>query len=94
MRNVIRNVGGRAAPDAALAEALLAMKGALNKVGNNVSQIAKRMNDAKNRGQALPFTETDHAEIRHLAEWCLVLRSTLPGSSGRAGWFGGRRLCP
>lgn len=49
------------------AEALNAMKGALNKVGNNVSQIAKRMNDAKNRGQSLPFREADHAEIRHLA---------------------------
>ena len=67
LRNVIRNVGGMAAPDAELAEALLAMKGALNKVGNNVSQIARRMNDAKNRGQALPFSETDHTEIRHLA---------------------------
>ena len=67
LRNVIRNVGGMAAPDAELAEALTAMKGALNKVGNNVSQIARRMNDAKNRGQSLPFSETDHAEIRHLA---------------------------
>lgn len=60
-------VPGMAAPDAELAEALHAMKGALNRVGNNVSQIAKRMNDAKNRGQSLPFSETDHAEIRHLA---------------------------
>ena len=67
LRNVIRNVGGMAAPDAELAEALHAMKGALNKVGNNVSQIARRMNDAKNRGQSLPFSETGHAEIRHLA---------------------------
>ena len=67
LRNVIRNVGGMAAPDAALAEALNAMKGALNKVANNVSRIAKRRNDAKNRGQSLPFSETDHAEIRHLA---------------------------
>lgn len=67
LRNVIRNVGGIAAPDAELAEALHAMKAALNGVGNNVSQIAKRMNDAKNRGQSLSFSETDHAEIRHLA---------------------------
>lgn len=43
------------------------MKGALNKVGNNVLQIARRMNDAKNRGQPLPFSETDHGETRHLA---------------------------
>ena len=25
------------------------------------------MNDAKNRGQSFPFSETDHAEIRHLS---------------------------
>ena len=56
-----------AAPDAELAEALNAMKGALNRAGNNVSQIARRMNDAKNRGQTLPFSKTDHTEIRHLA---------------------------
>jgi hypothetical protein len=67
LRSVIRSVGGMAAPDAELAEALHAMKAALNRVGNNVSQIARRMNAAKNRGQALPFSETDHAEIRHLA---------------------------
>lgn len=71
LRNVIRNVGGMATPDTELAEALLAMKGALNKVGNNVSQIAKRMNDAKNQGQSLPFNETDRAEIRHLARMVL-----------------------
>lgn len=56
-----------AVPDAELAEALLAMKGALNKVGNNVSQTARPMNDAKNRGQSLPFSQEDHAEMRHLA---------------------------
>jgi len=67
LRTVIQSVGGMAAPDAELAEALNAMKAALNRVGNNVSQIARRMNDAKNRGQALPFHEMEHAEIRHLA---------------------------
>lgn len=56
-----------AAPDAELAESLHAMKGALNKAGNTVSQIAKQMNDAKNRGQPLPFSEADHAGTRHLA---------------------------
>ena len=67
LRNVIRIVGGMAAPDAELTKALSAMKGALNQVGNNVCQIARRMNDAKNRGQTLPFSEKDHVEIRHLA---------------------------
>ena len=54
-----------------MAEARHAMKGAFNRVGKNVSQIARRMNDAKNRGQALPFSEADHVEIRHLARMVL-----------------------
>ena len=71
LRNVIRNTNGMAMPDAELAEALLSMKGALNKVGNNVTQIAKRMNDAKNQGQPLPFAEEDLMEMRHLAGFIL-----------------------
>ena len=71
LRNVIRNTGGMAMPGAELSEALLSMKGALNKVGNNVTQIAKRMNDAKNKGQPLPFAEEDLMEMRHLARLVL-----------------------
>ncbi|NIZ10969.1 hypothetical protein [Pseudooceanicola sp. HF7] len=67
LRNVIRNTNGMALPDAELVEALNSMKGALNKVGNNVTQIAKRMNEAKQRGQPLPFADEDLTAIRHLA---------------------------
>ena len=67
LRNVIRNTNGMAAPDVELAEALRGMKGALNKIGNNISQIARRMNEAKNRGQPLPLSEADHMVIRHLS---------------------------
>lgn len=67
LRNVIRNTNGMAMPDADLVEALTGMKGALNKVGNNVTQIAKRMNEAKQRGQPLPFADEDLTAIRHLA---------------------------
>lgn len=68
---MIRNTAGMAMPDAELAEALLSMKGALNKVGNNVTQTAKRMNDDKNQGQPLPFAEEDPMEMRHLAGFIL-----------------------
>ena len=67
LRNVIRNTNGMAMPDADLVEALTGMKGALNKVGNNVTQIAKRMNEAKQRGQPLTFSDEDLTAIRHLA---------------------------
>jgi len=71
LRNVIRNTTGIAMPDAELAEALTGMKGALNKVGNNVVQIAKRMNEANNRGQPVTFAEGDLMEVRHLARFVL-----------------------
>jgi lipid II:glycine glycyltransferase (peptidoglycan interpeptide bridge formation enzyme) len=67
LRNVIRNTNGMAAPDAELADALRDMKAALNKVGNNISQIARQMNRAKNHGQPLPLSEEDHMAIRHLS---------------------------
>ena len=71
LRNVIRNTNGMAMPDAELAEALTGMKGALNKVGNNVVQIAKRMNEARNMGRPVPFKEADLIEVRHLAGFIL-----------------------
>lgn len=67
LRNVMRNTNGMAMPDAEMVEALTGMKGALNKVGNNVTQIAKRMNEAKNKGQPVLFDDEDLTAIRHLA---------------------------
>lgn len=67
LRSVIRTIGGMATPDTELAEAFHSMKAALDKVGGNISQIARRMNDTKNRGYPLPFTEEDHTAIRHLS---------------------------
>ena len=54
-------------PDDATAEELRSMSAALNRVGNNVNQIARRLNEAKLRGEPLPYTAASHAEIRDLA---------------------------
>lgn len=77
LRNLIRNTNGIAVPDAALAQALHDARAALNRVGNNVTQIAKRMNDAKNRGLRPPFDENDLQSIRHLAGYVLGLADRL-----------------
>jgi hypothetical protein len=71
LRNVIRNTNGMAMPDAELVQALTGMKSALNKVGSNVVQIAKRMNEARNMGQPLPFKEEELIEVRHLGAFIL-----------------------
>jgi hypothetical protein len=54
-------------PDEEMTEELRAMSAALNRVGNNVNQIARRLNEAKLRGEPLPYTAASHAEIRDLA---------------------------
>ena len=77
MRNLIRATNGIAVPDAEMAEALHDVKTALNRVGNNVTQIAKRMNDAKNRGQHQSVNEDDLKSIRHLAGFVLRLAGNL-----------------
>jgi len=54
-------------PDEAMTEELRVMSGALNRVGNNVNQVARRLNEAKVRGERPPYTAASHAEIRDLA---------------------------
>ena len=54
-------------PDESTAEELRSMSAALNRVGNNVNQVARRLNEAKLRGEPLPYTAASHAEIRDLA---------------------------
>jgi len=54
-------------PDEAMTEELRSLSAALNRAGNNVNQIARRLNEAKLKGERLPYTSASHAEIRDLA---------------------------
>jgi hypothetical protein len=54
-------------PDEVMTEELRAMSAALNRVGNNVNQVARRLNEAKLKGERLPHTAASDAEIRGLA---------------------------
>ena len=54
-------------PDAGLTAEMRAMSAALNRVGNNVNQIARRLNEARLKGERLPYTAASHAEVRDLA---------------------------
>lgn len=54
-------------PDDATVEELRSMSAALNRVGNNVNQVARRLNEARLKGERLPYTTSNHAEIRELA---------------------------
>ena len=54
-------------PDEGMTVELRGLSAALNRVGNNVNQIARRLNEAKLKGERLPYTSASHAEIRDLA---------------------------
>ena len=46
---------------------LRAMSAALNRAGNNVNQVARRLNEAKLKGEPLRYGAESHAGIRDLA---------------------------
>lgn len=54
-------------PDEAMTTELKGLSAALNRVGNNVNQVARRLNEAKLKGDSLSYTATSHADIRDLA---------------------------
>jgi transposase-like protein len=55
-------------PDALMTEELRSLGAALNRVGNNVNQIARRLNEDRVRGEGGILVASDKAEIRALAE--------------------------
>jgi hypothetical protein len=67
MRCLLLAVDDLLRPDEAMTEELRALSAALNRVGNNVNQVARRLNEAKVRGERLPYTAASHTEIRELA---------------------------
>ena len=54
-------------PDEQLSSELSSFRAALNRVGNNITQIARRMNEAKKRGMPAPWSHSQYEEIRALA---------------------------
>ncbi|KAF0674891.1 transposase [Profundibacterium mesophilum] len=71
MRRLVQGAAGLFQPDAHLADELAGFRAALNRVGNNVTQIAKRMNEANIKGQRPPFSGNDLAQMRQLAGFVL-----------------------
>ncbi len=71
LRRLIQSANGIFQPDEHLAGELQSFRAALNRVGNNVTQIAKRLNEAKNRGTAPIFGVQSLEQIRSLSGFTL-----------------------
>ena len=67
LRALMQATNGIFVPDDHLSGELAGFRAALNRVGNNVTQLARRMNEAKKRGMPGPWSERQYEEIRALA---------------------------
>ncbi len=66
MRRLMLTADDILRPDEVMTEELRAMSAALNRAGNNVNQVARRLNEAKLKGERLPRAAASDAEIRGL----------------------------
>lgn len=71
MRRLIQAANGVFQPDEHLEGELRSFRASLNRVGNNITQIAKRLNEAKQKGIAPAFGVASLAQIRSLAGFVL-----------------------
>lgn len=67
LRRLIRVSNGVFQPDEHLADELQGFRASLNRVGNNITQIAKRLNEAKQKGIAPAFGVASLDQIKSLA---------------------------
>ena len=67
MRRLMLAAEGVFLPDDEMCDELRSLGAALNRVGNNVNQIARRLNEAKLRGERLPYPASSHRDVRALA---------------------------
>lgn len=71
VRRLVQSANGIFVPDEYLASELKGFRASLNQVGNNVTQIAKRLNEARLKGIAPVFGDRSLAQIRSLSGFVL-----------------------
>ena len=71
VRLLIQSANGVFQPDQHLAEELKLFRAALNRVGNNVTQIAKRLNEARAKGIAPVVGDRSATQLRLLSGFIL-----------------------
>lgn len=54
-------------PDDELANQMQGLSASLNRTGNNINQIAQRLNEAKRQGKTPPYGSSAHGQVRALA---------------------------
>lgn len=67
VKRMMRAVSGLLALDDESTQGLNQLSAAVNRMGGNVNQIARACNEARLRGEPLPYTAQTHAELREAA---------------------------
>lgn len=67
LRALVLSASDLLAPDQHMTEELRGLGAAMNRVGNNINQIARRLNEGRVRGGQAVLTGSEKAEIRALA---------------------------
>lgn len=67
LRRLIQSANGLFVPDDELSDQMRGLSASLNRAGNNINQIAQRLNEAKRQGQTPPYGNAAHAQVRALA---------------------------
>ncbi|MCV6825062.1 MULTISPECIES: hypothetical protein [Halocynthiibacter] len=67
LRRLIQSANDVFVPDDDLSEQMRGLSASLNRAGNNINQIAQRLNEAKRQGKTPPYGNSAHGQVRALA---------------------------
>ncbi|MEG3662156.1 hypothetical protein [Celeribacter halophilus] len=67
LRRLIHASNDLFVPDDELANQMQGLSASLNRTGNNINQIAQRLNEAKRQGKTPPYGNSANAQVRALA---------------------------
>jgi transposase-like protein len=67
LRRLIQASNDLFVPDDELANQMQGLSASLNRTGNNINQIAQRLNEAKRQGKTPPYGKSAHSQVRALA---------------------------
>ena len=67
LRRLIQSANDVFVPDDDLSEQMRGLSASLNRTGNNINQIAQRLNEAKRQGKTPPYGNSAHGQVRALA---------------------------
>lgn len=68
LRRLIQAANDMFVPDDYLADQMRGLSASLNRAGNNINQIAQRLNEAKRAGKTPPYGNSAHAQVRALGQ--------------------------